>query len=208
MTAEQTKPGGIQKGDARTRLAHVAALIYAHGLSDATGGNLSMREGGRIYMTPRYLAEREHWRVTPAEIVELDEDGTPIADADAVSREARLHIDIYRAYPPVGAIVHAHPPHALVFAATHRPIPCVSEAFYYYGVPEIPVCIPALSGTPQLSASVLGTFGTHPSSHSTYAAVIPDHGVVVAAPDLDVAYSILDGAESMARVALLRKLLE
>jgi L-fuculose-phosphate aldolase len=208
MTAEPAKPGGVPKGDARTRLAHIAALIYAHGLSDATGGNLSMRESGRVFMTPRYLAERDHWRVTPSEIVEMTPDGTPVANADAVSREVRLHLEIYRAYPPVGAIVHAHPPHALVFAAAQKPIPCVGEAFDYYGIAEIPVCSPAPAGTPQLSASVLAAFGSHPSSSSAYAAVIPNHGVVIAAPDLDIAYSILDGAESMARVALMRKLLE
>ena len=138
----------------------------------------------------------------------MDLDGQQLAGTRLRTSEALTHFGIMKRQPACKSCVHAHPPHALVFAATHRPIPCVSEAFYYYGVPEIPVCIPALSGTPQLSASVLGTFGTHPSSHSTYAAVIPDHGVVVAAPDLDVAYSILDGAESMARVALLRKLLE
>ena len=49
--------------DPRPAMVELAALIYDRQLSDSAGGNMSVRSGDRIYVTPRFMGARYRWRI-------------------------------------------------------------------------------------------------------------------------------------------------
>ena len=50
------------------------------------------------------------------------------------------HLELYKAFPEIGGIVHTHSSYATSWAQTGRSIPCygTTHADYFYG--EIPLC--------------------------------------------------------------------
>ncbi len=50
-------------------LAYVGRLLFERRLADFAGGNLSLRVGDEIYITPRFSGARQQWHVDPPTIV-------------------------------------------------------------------------------------------------------------------------------------------
>ena len=57
--------------------------------------------------------------------VVIDLDGNLIEGIHKPSSEWRMHAEIYRQLPEVGAIVHTHSPYAASFAVLHKEIPVI-----------------------------------------------------------------------------------
>jgi len=83
----------------------------ARGWTPATSGNYSIRlDDGRILITRSGLDKR---RLDPSGLMLLAADGRP-TDAARPSAEAGLHVQIYRLFPDICAVLHVHSPHATV----------------------------------------------------------------------------------------------
>ena len=50
--------------DARAHICEIGRLMYDRRLTDSAGGNVSIRQGNRIYCSPRYAGSRWRWRST------------------------------------------------------------------------------------------------------------------------------------------------
>src|SRR3712207_523329 len=101
--------------DVRERMAAICRLAYDRRLLDSAGGNLTVRQGDRIYMSPRYAGSRRQWQLTAEDFLVLDQEGTILAGSGEKSREAAVHLAIYRAFASVGCVFHAHPLNVMVF---------------------------------------------------------------------------------------------
>ncbi|GGX89796.1 class II aldolase/adducin family protein [Streptomyces minutiscleroticus] len=93
---------------ARHDLAAAGAHLASLGLSPGSSGNLSVRDGGRVLITP-----------TGADLAALDPDGLTVLDPDGThldgprpSKEFPLHLAFYRRDPGTAAVVHLHSRHA------------------------------------------------------------------------------------------------
>jgi L-fuculose-phosphate aldolase len=103
-------------GDPHTQLTAAGARLAAAGLVRGSEGNLSVRiDGGRCLVTPTGGVTG---RLTGADMVEVPLE--PGRVPQRASSEVRLHLEIYRRRPDVGAIVHAHPPRVLRLARGGR----------------------------------------------------------------------------------------
>jgi L-fuculose-phosphate aldolase len=127
----------------------------------------------------------------PADIVQLDADGTPLGRR-APSSEWRFHCDIMRARPEVGAIVHTHSMFSTTLACLRREIP----AFHY---------LVALFGGNSIRCSGYATYGTQKLSNHILralkgrsAALIGNHGLIVTGPTLEKALALTIEAETLA----------
>lgn len=194
--------------DPRAHMVRVAQEVWARGLSDSGGGNMSVRSGGRIYLTPRYLGSRYRWELTPRRISVLDaKTKTVLSGPVLLSREAAMHLAIYEALPEAGAVIHAHPRHVMVFACTGTPLPPVMEHTWKFG--QVGFASPAPAHSPELAESVakaLVPLRPQLCAHGI-AVLLPAHGIVCVGRDLDEAFDTLDRLELNARVALLARLL-
>jgi len=113
-------------------VAYISHSMFERHLTDIAGGNVSMREGNTIYISPRYAGTRWHWNLSPKDIVSGPVDTDDLLQSSSFSREGLSHITVYRAFPEVKAIIHAHPPNILPFCAIERPIEPVLRATQKY----------------------------------------------------------------------------
>ncbi len=86
-------------------LCTTARWCYGRGWAPATSGNFSARAGSRVFITPSGL---DKGTVTPAHLLEVNQEGRAIAGAGKPSAETGLHMVIYRMRPGAGAILHVH----------------------------------------------------------------------------------------------------
>ena len=112
-------------------------LLPAHGLVTFTWGNVSGidRGAGLIAIKPSGVAYEE---LRLEHIVLVDLEGNRVEGDLRPSSDTLTHIELYRAFPAVGGVVHTHSPWATSFAQAGRSIPVygTTHADYFYG--EIP----------------------------------------------------------------------
>ena len=113
--------------------------LVRHGLVTFTWGNVSEidRETGYFAIKPSGVAYEE---LTPDDMVLMDLNGNKIEGRYNPSSDTDTHIELYKAFPDIGGIVHTHSSWATSWAQAGRGIPCygTTHADYMYG--EIPVC--------------------------------------------------------------------
>ena len=95
--------------DQRAQLIAVGERLAAAGLVRESEGNLSIRLGGSSCVVTSTGSDLGC--LDPSDLVEVPIEATTIPAG--ASSEARLHLELYRLRPDVGAIVHAHPPRLL-----------------------------------------------------------------------------------------------
>jgi L-ribulose-5-phosphate 4-epimerase len=113
------------------------------GLVVYTWGNASGidRSKGLIVIKASGIRYEE---MTCEHMVVLDLDGNLVEGKYRPSSDTPTHIELYKAFPEIGGIVHTHSTWATVWAQARMGIPCygTTHADYFYG--EIP-CTRALS---------------------------------------------------------------
>ena len=99
-----------------------------------TWGNVSGidREKGLIVIKPSGV---EYEELTPDMLVVLDLEGHVVEGDLNPSSDTKTHIELYKAFPKVGGIVHTQSPYAVAWAQAGRDIPCygTTHADYFYG---------------------------------------------------------------------------
>jgi L-ribulose-5-phosphate 4-epimerase len=93
------------------------------GLIILTFGNVSgiERRKGIVAIKPSGVA---YDALKPDDIVLVDLEGNVIEGWLNPSSDTPTHVAIYKAFPEVGGIAHAHSPYATMFAQARREIPC------------------------------------------------------------------------------------
>jgi L-fuculose-phosphate aldolase len=166
------------------QLAMVGRRMFDRKLTDMAGGNISAREGDLIYISPRYSGSIYHWQLEPEQLICAPFLTDDIFSHPELSRESKAHIAIYRNFPNVQAVIHAHAFHIQPFAATCRPIPPVLEANDKFGV--IPVARAAHAHSADLAENVVEALRGQEDRIGVQAAavVLPRHGIIVAGKSL------------------------
>ena len=123
-------------------LKHLRKLVWQanldlpkHGLVTFTWGNVSGidRERGLVVIKPSGVAYED---LTPEDLVLVDpETGRTVEGALNPSSDTKTHLELYRAFPEVGGIVHTHSAYAVAWAQAGQDIPCygTTHADYFYG---------------------------------------------------------------------------
>lgn len=180
-----------QTGDIRDDLAAITHELFEAELITSTGGNVSVRvpdHPDQIWMTP---SKKYKGTLTPDDMSRVDLDGNLIdQDALPISIEWRIHCSIYRARPDILAVVHTHPPQAIIMAMTDpRFLPVSAEAAFIGSIESAPFVMP---GTQDLADAVVEALGDN------VGALMINHGLVTGAKNLrtaaDYAYIVEQSA--------------
>jgi L-ribulose-5-phosphate 4-epimerase len=112
--------------------------LVAHGLVTLTFGNASGidRKRGLVAIKPSGVA---YEAMTTEGIVLVDLNGKVADDGLRPSSDTPTHLVLYRAFPWIGGIVHAHSPAATAFAQARRPIPCLGTTHADHFAGPVPV---------------------------------------------------------------------
>jgi L-fuculose-phosphate aldolase len=193
--------------DIREHICIVGRIMFERRLSDLAGGNISVRDGELIYMTPRYSGSKYHWNLAPENIVAGKLEGDDIASNPNFSREGWSHLELYKHYPDIQAIVHAHAFYAQPFASLCMPIEPVLEANDKFGV--VQVIEPAPAHSRELADKVVAGFVGQEERNRKFAAVviIPRHGLIAGGKTLDLTLDTIERVNTNAYCILARKML-
>lgn len=167
----------------RELIAHAQAMVHS-GLNKGTAGNLSLRttEQGQdgFLITPTGMS---YDALTTADVPFVELTGKAHG-ARRPSSEWRMHLDLYRAAPEAGAILHAHSPFATALACLRRDIPPFHYMIARFGGDTIRCAPYALFGSQALSdVAVL-------AMRERRACLLGNHGMLVAARALPEALAL------------------
>ncbi|MEW6392336.1 MAG: class II aldolase/adducin family protein [Pseudomonadota bacterium] len=180
-----------QEAALREHMAQVMRAMDARGLNRGTSGNVSTRCGEDMLVTPTGVPAS---RLTAEHMVLVRPDGSSPEGALKPSSEWRMHKGILERRPDVGAVVHCHSRHATILACAGLQIPPMHYMVAVSGGSSVPVAPYATFGSEELAATVVETLD------GRYAALMANHGQIVAAPNLDFALAITEEIEEQAAV--------
>ena len=172
----------------RRAVADTVRWLMARGLYAGTSGNVSARAAGGMLITPTGVPCDD---VSAASIVAMSADGTARGRL-APSSEWRIHLDIYRRRPDVGAVVHTHSTAATALSCLRQPIP----AFHY---------MVAKAGGDDIRCARYATYGTAALSRNALAALaggrraclLANHGLLALGQDLVAARALAEEVEAL-----------
>jgi methylthioribulose-1-phosphate dehydratase len=109
-------PDSMELRQRSDQLCSAGRLLYKRGMVPATSGNFSARlRDGHILITESgtHKGHLQH-----SDLLVIDQDGQAL-DGRKPSAEAGLHLQIYRHYPEVNAILHPHSVTATLLSRSH-----------------------------------------------------------------------------------------
>ncbi len=157
----------------REAVAAAARELAAQGLVRATSGNVSLRDGDAVAITPtggRLAALRAD------EIAVVDLDGNQLWGDLAPTSELGLHLGVYATHD-AGAVVHTHAPNATALACVLEELPVVHYEMLLLGG-AVRVAPYATFGTPELAAAAVAAL------EGRNAALLANHGTITKGADL------------------------
>ena len=186
MKTASDDEAGLRQG-----LVDTMRAMAERGLNRGTSGNVSVRLGEGMLVTPSGVAPE---RLTAGGMVYVDALGRPAAAALKPSSEWRMHQGLYARRPDVQAVVHCHARHATILACVGRPIPAMHYMVAVGGKAHVPLAPYATFGTDALAQGVAEALD------GGYACLMANHGLIVAAADLDRALAVAEEVEEQAAV--------
>lgn len=155
--------------DARLAVLMTACETAQRGLNDWTSGNVSLRWGDGLLITPTGVPfEALH----AGQIAYIDFAGARLGDGLKASSEWHFHAAIYQARSEVQAVVHTHSMQATAFSCLRKPIPAFHYMVAAIGGKTVPCADYATFGTNALAANVVAALGGHRGC------LLANHGVV------------------------------
>jgi ribulose-5-phosphate 4-epimerase/fuculose-1-phosphate aldolase len=183
----------------REDMARFAKSLFDRGYTAGSSGNISALCGDDLLITPTNSCLGF---LDPARIAKIDRDGRHIA-GDPPSKEVFLHQAFYETRPQTGAVVHLHSTYATLLSclAETNPANAIPPLTPYVimrvgPVPLLPYVPP---GDPAMGDLIRGLKGERA------AAMLANHGPVVAGKDLASAVYAAEELEETAKLAVLSR---
>lgn len=183
---------------AEKEIADTMRRIYERGLTTSLGGNISMRLGSVMLITPSSLDKAS---LGDEDIANVDiESGKNLTPGLKLSIESEMHRLIYLKRPTCKAVIHAHPVFSSLFSASEEEIrtDIIAESYYQLGrVVKTPY---AIMGSRELAEKVSD------DAFSCCAVLLERHGALtVSDKSLLEALERLECLENAARMSLLSR---
>lgn len=180
--------------EARRQVCQVGRLLYDRGYVASNDGNISVRVGDELLVTPSGVSKG---RMTPDMLVRCRLDGS-VVEGDRSGRhpssETKMHLVLYRERPELRSVVHAHPVYATAFAICRKELAdaYLPELIVNFG--KVPVAEFAMPSTEEVPQSIL------PFVHEYNGLLLANHGALAWADGLWAAFDRLETIEHSARI--------
>jgi ribulose-5-phosphate 4-epimerase/fuculose-1-phosphate aldolase len=183
----------------RQDLVFVGRRLFELGIVSGTSGNISALVPGTktalVKKTGVCLGDAQ-----PEDFLLIDLDGNVLAGEGLPSKECQFHVDLYRARPDVGAVIHGHSPHLITLSIISEELPLLTlpSKIYLGRVPKVPAFPPASA---ELASAIVGVL----SDSSMKAVLMEAHGFTLVGPNIIQASHLAGVLEDAAKVACLVK---
>jgi ribulose-5-phosphate 4-epimerase/fuculose-1-phosphate aldolase len=181
----------------REALCALGRSLFERGLTHGSTGNLSLRTQDGYLLTP---TGSSLGALDPERLSVLDAAGVHVR-GDPPTKEALLHLAMYRERPRDRAVVHLHSTHAVAVSVLADVDPAdalpVLTAYYAMRIGTLPLLPYFAPGDPALADAV----GRVASRH--HAVLLANHGPVVSGATLATAADAIEELEATAKLWLL-----
>jgi L-fuculose-phosphate aldolase len=177
--------------EVRQSVVEACRSLNALGVNQGTSGNVSVRFGAGMLISPSAIPYEE-MRPEQLAVVRLDGDSEWEGPCRP-STEWRFHRDILRERAEVEAVVHAHPPFCTGLAMARRGIPPCHYMVGVFGGSDVRCAEHATFGTQALSEAALRAL------EGRSACLLANHGAIVCGPTLRRALWLMVELEALAR---------
>jgi L-fuculose-phosphate aldolase len=162
-----------------TELLAYGRRLIEDGLSIGTAGNLSIRAGDRVAITPTGIPYDE---LEVHDICIVDLSGEKLHGHRTPSTETPMHLALYNE-TDAGAVVHTHSPAAIAVGSVVDVLPAVHYAILRLGGHSIRVTDYQLFGSDGIAAATLAA-----CRGGRRGALLRNHGAITYGPTLAAAY--------------------
>ena len=170
---------------------------YDRGLTTATGGNISMRAGDIMLITP---SGKDKASLSAEDIAEVRiRDGANLTPGKKLSIESGMHRLIYLKRKDAGAVVHSHPLFSCLFSASEDEIDTSIIAENWFLLDKVKKVSYALMGTEELAEAV-----SEEALHNN-ALLLENHGALAVGETLLAAFDRLECLEQAAKLTYLSR---
>jgi len=181
----------------KREIVQVCRLLHRKNYLAATDGNVSVRLGDRVLVTPSGV----HKGLMEADqVITVDLTGRVLMGEGKPTSEIRMHLLAYELRPEVGAVVHAHLPYATActLAGISLLEPILPEVVITLGgIPTAPYATPGSEEVPEAIRGFIREFD---------ALLLSRHGAMTVGQDVMDAYNKMEKLEHTARVVLAARL--
>lgn len=171
--------------------------IYERKYASSTGGNISIRDKESIYITPAGMPK---YKLSSLDVLKVSTEDPNSRTLAKASREFPMHFAIYKAYPKVNAVIHAHPQYSVALSClppkNGSAIPALTPSFAVK-IKKLNLVDFFLPGSAELSDAVVKAV------KSNYACLMRNHGTVTMGADIFGAYELLEEIEDTAKAFVL-----
>lgn len=168
-----------------------ARLVSEAGFTKGTWGNISIRHGEFIYITP---SGYPYDILKSEDIAVVNLNGEKLYGTLKPSSELPLHIEVYKTRNDVNAIIHTHPIYSTVISLIAMELPpIVEDAVMILGT-HLKVSDYALPGTWDLAKNAVKALGEN------NCVFLKNHGLVCVGETLQEAFIATQVAEKTAQI--------
>ena len=181
----------------KQEIVRVCRMLHRKNYLAATDGNVSVRLGDRVLVTPSGV----HKGLMEAnQVITVDLTGRVLRGEGRPTSEIRMHLLAYELRPDVGAVVHAHLPYATActLAGIDLLEPILPEVVITLGgIPTAPYATPGSAAVAEGIREFLREYD---------AILLSRHGAMTVGRDVTDAYNKMEKLEHTARVVLAARL--
>lgn len=175
--------------DVGEAVVRAARRLADRGLSPGSSGNISVRVGDELVITPTGIG-----------FADVEPEDLAVVAGDAVtgrpSKELPLHRAVYARRPDANAVVHLHAPWSVALSclpASYRPWLTPYQVTKVGPLPLVPYALP---GSDELAAAVAAL------AAEAGCLLLANHGSIAAGPSLTAAVDDAEELEAAARLAV------
>jgi L-fuculose-phosphate aldolase len=183
----------VSEHNKRIAIVSAAQEMDRQGLNHGSTGNLSIRHGEAMLITPSGV-ESSKLKPELISLMPLENDAGSFEGPLPPSSEWRFHLDILRMRRDVNAIAHMHSTYATTLAVLNRDIPAVHYMIAAFGGPTVRCVGYAPYGSSELSQFVLDGLNNRDG------VLLANHGAIVTGPNMQRALWRALELENLARI--------
>jgi L-fuculose-phosphate aldolase len=192
----------VQAG--RELVAYIGRLLFDRHLTDACGGNVSLRVGDVYCMSPTLAGHMKQWQLDADDVLVVNKNREIIAGDGKLTRETAVHFGLHENYGDYGtAVIHCHPKNLMVFTCMDKEMPPIMEATRKFGVTPTIEYTPAHS--PKLGERIVASIKGREQRIVKHAAgtIAPWHGLFLMGKNLEAAFDAVERLDTNAYVIMM-----
>lgn len=183
----------------RQDICEIGRRVWQRGYVAYNDGNLSIRlDSERVLATPTGVSKGF---LSPDMLVIVDMDGKQLEGHLKMSSEILMHLAMYRERCDIGAVVHAHPPHATGFAVYGEGFDRPTLPEFVVALGDVPLAPYGKPSTPELAESVR----PYVANHDVF--LLANHGTLSLGQDIYQAYHRTETLELSAQITFIARCL-